>query len=210
MSGSGAVDGELASMLSCCTMSRLWAEQDEGPYHRSGQPARRDIVEDREGVALQLGIRLSNADGTPVVGCDMQIWQCDAHGNYSGFPPPDARNANYLSDQTFLRGHQITDAAGMVEFRTIYPGWYPGRAVHIHLMVHTPARTYTSQLYFPEEITAAVLADGVYRAHGLPDTTHATDGIFATGGQPAVLEIRPDIRGHVGLLCLLLPHEMTA
>src|SRR5690349_222259 len=162
MSGSGAVDGELASMLSCCTMSRLWAEQDEGPYHRSGQPARRDIVEDREGVALQLGIRLSNADGTPVVGCDMQIWQCDAHGNYSGFPPPDARNANYLSDQTFLRGHQITDAAGMVEFRTIYPGWYPGRTVHIHLMIEVGGVRLTSQLYFPDALTDRVFAFAPY------------------------------------------------
>ncbi len=67
-----------------------------------------------------------------------------------------------------------------MEFRTIYPGWYPGRAVHIHLMVHTAARTFISQLYFPEHLTAEVFAHNPYRHHGLPDTTHATDEIFPT------------------------------
>src|SRR5688500_12802427 len=80
-----AVDGELASRLGGCRVCRGWAEQDEGPYHRDSQPERRDVVEDREGAALQLGIRLADAKGAPVP-ATVEIWQCDALGRYSGFP----------------------------------------------------------------------------------------------------------------------------
>ena len=72
-------------------------------------------------------------------------------------------------------------------------------------MVHTAARTHTSQLYFPEDLSADVFAHEPYQSHGLPDTTHATDGIFATGGDPAVLDVRPMGAGHAAVLCLVLP-----
>lgn len=213
MSGIGAVNGELALMLQSCTVCRRWAEQDEGPYHRDAQPIRRDIVEDREGVALQLGIRLASDDGTPVHGGDVEVWQCDALGRYSGFPPPEpaavrAENAHrteYLPDQTFLRGRQPTDAAGMVEFRTIYPGWYPGRTVHIHLMVHAVVATPTSQLYFPDTITDHVLAMPQYAERPGRDTTNSTDAIFPTGGAPPVVDIEPVGDGYRAAICLVLP-----
>jgi hypothetical protein len=120
---------------------------------------------------------------------------------------PSPQRATYQAEEAFLRGRQITDDTGPVEFRTIYPGWYPGRTVHVHLMVRTRARTYTSQLYFPEDATSAVFAHDPYLSHGLPDTTHSTDGIFATGGQPAVLEIGADSGGHLGVICLVLPEH---
>ena len=139
------------------------------------QPVRRDIVEDRPGAALQLGIRLAHEDGSPAT-ATVEIWQCDALGRYSGFPPPKdssvvtaatAPAAQYLPDDTFLRGSQPTDAAGMVEFRTIYPGWYPGRTVHIHLIVQVGDGAFTSQLYFPEHVNDEVLARPPYsRAAG--------------------------------------------
>src|SRR4051794_40412514 len=159
MTSTDAVNASLASILSTCASSRLWAEQDEGPYHRDAQPLRRDVVEDREGVALQLGIRLARDGDAPPRDATVEIWQCDALGRYSGFPPPEsstvvtaesAPRGEYLVDQTFLRGRQTTDAAGMVEFGTIYPGWYPGRTLHIHVMVHTDEALLTSQLYFPD------------------------------------------------------------
>ena len=133
MSRTEPVSESLAAMLSTCSTRQDWAEQDEGPYHRDAQPMRRDIVEDRDGTSLQLGIRLAGGDGTPVRDATVEIWQCDALGRYSGFQPPDdsvvvtaatAPGAQYLPDQTFLRGRQRTDEAGMVEFHTIYPGWY--------------------------------------------------------------------------------------
>jgi protocatechuate 3,4-dioxygenase beta subunit len=214
VTGSEAVTTTLASMLSTCTTSRSWAEQDEGPYHRDAQPLRRDIVEDRDGVPLQLGVRLAGDDNTPVQDAVLEIWQCDAFGRYSGFPPPDdsavvtAANAprgEYLADQTFLRGRQHSDEAGMVEFRTIYPGWYPGRTVHIHVMVHVGATTFTSQLYFPDDLSDHVLTITPYAERPGRDTTNGTDEIFPTGGDPAVLDVTPDGGGYRAAICLILP-----
>ena len=214
MNGTAAVDRELASMLARCTVCRLWSEQDEGPYHRDTQPLRRDIVEDCEGVALQLGIRLIDVDGTPVLGADVEIWQCDPLGRYSGFPPPapsivvsatSAPRTEYLPDQMFLRGRQPTDAAGMVEFRTIYPGWYPGRTVHIHLKVHAGDAALTSQLYFPDALNDQVLASAPYAERPGRDTTNSIDEIFPTGGDPAVLDIDAVANGYRAAIGLVLP-----
>lgn len=213
------VSEPLASMLSGCTAARVWAQQDEGPYHRDAQPLRRDIVEDREGVALQLGIRLAHGAGVPVHNSTVEIWQCDALGRYSGFPPPDdstvvtaadAPRGEYLTDQTFLRGRQRTDVAGMVEFRTIYPGWYPGRTVHIHVMVRDRATTLTSQLYLPDQISDRVLSLAPYVDRPGRDTTNESDEIFSTGGEPAVLDVMAVDGGYRVAICLVLPDRRAA
>ena len=212
MSCTEAVDPAVAALLSSCAACRPWAEQDEGPYHRDTQPERRDVVEDRDGAALQLGIRLASEDGSPATGATVEIWQCDAHGRYSGFPPPDsivptatAPKTQYLPEDTFLRGRQRTDAAGMVEFRTIYPGWYPGRTVHIHLIVQVDERALTSQLYFPEPVNDDVLSQLPYAARAGRDTTNHTDPILPTGGTPAMVDIEAVGTGYRGGVCLMLP-----
>lgn len=214
MSAAGSVSDELAAMLWACTTCRSWAEQDKGPYHLDAQPERRDIVEDRDGVALQLGIRLARAANQPPREAIVEIWQCDALGHYSGFPPPlsssavtaeNAPRAAYLPEQSFLRGRQQTDANGMVEFRTIYPGWYPGRTVHIHLMVHTQARVLTTQLYFPDETSDQVFVRPPYSMRPGRDTTNDTDEIFPTGGDPAVLDTVATADGYRAGICLVLP-----
>ena len=172
------------------------------------------MVEDRQGAALQLGIRLAREDGAPAADAAVEIWQCDALGRYSGFPPPDdsvvvtaatASRAEYLPDDTFLRGSQPTDADGMVEFRTIYPGWYPGRTVHIHLIVQVDDGAFTSQLYFPENVNDEVLARPPYAERPGRDTTNATDSILPTGGDAAVLDVQPVGDGYRAAVCLLLP-----
>lgn len=211
---SETVSGSLAEMLSTCTTCRSWAEQDEGPYHRAAQPLRRDVVQDRDGVPLQLGVRLAGADTTQVQDAMVEIWHCDALGRYSGFPPPDnsavvsaesAPRGQYLPDQTFLRGRQQSDEAGMVEFRTIYPGWYPGRTVHIHVMVHVGTVTLTSQLYFPDDVSDSVLSIAPYAERPGRDTTNDTDEIFPTGGDAGVLDLTPDVNGYRAAICLILP-----
>ncbi|HEY6533808.1 MAG TPA: hypothetical protein VIY72_15985 [Acidimicrobiales bacterium] len=214
MTVSDAVSTEMATMLSTCTLFRSWAEQDEGPYHLDAQPERRDVIEDRDGISLQLGIRLARGGNPPLGDATVEIWQCDALGRYSGFPPPDsstvvtsatAPRVEYLPDQTFLRGRQRADGAGMVEFRTIYPGWYPGRTVHIHLMVHTSGYVLTSQLYFPDRNSDEVLARAPYVTRPGRDTTNDTDEIIATGGDPAMLDIVPTRDGYRAGICLELP-----
>ncbi len=208
------VSEEMASMLASCTTCRLWAEQDEGPYRRNGQPERRDIVEDRAGVRLQLGIRFARAGNKPLADATAEIWQCDALGRYSGFRPPGdsdvvtaatAPRGAYLLDQTFLRGRQRTDDHGMAEYRTIYPGWYPGRTVHIHLIVHTGKRLFTSQLYLPDSVSDEVLSRPPYAARPDRDTNNASDEIFPTGGDPAVLDISETADGYRAGICLVVP-----
>jgi protocatechuate 3,4-dioxygenase beta subunit len=144
----------------------------------------------------------------------VEIWQWDALGCYSGFPPPDdsvvvsadtAPRGVYLADQTFLRGRQTTDSEGMVEFHTIYPGWYPGRTLHIHLMVHHGPITLTSQLYFPDDLNDHVLAQATYAERPGRDTTNAADEIFSTGGDPALVDVAPDGDGFRAAMCLVLP-----
>ena len=213
MNAAEPVSAEIAALLDRCAVCRLWAEQDEGPYHRDAQPVRRDIVEDRHGAPLQLGIRLAAADGNPLDDAVIEIWHCDALGRYSGFPPSDsstvvtaatAPKGEYLPGETFLRGAQAVDAAGMVEFRTIYPGWYPGRTVHIHLIVRTGEAVFTSQLYFPDEVNDEVLATAPYAQRPGRDTTNDTDEIVPTGGGPAVLDVARVDGGYRAAVCLLL------
>lgn len=208
-------DDVVAFLEGCTSTGQLLAEQEEGPYRRAEQPRRRDVTEGVAGLSLRLGLRLRTPGDRAAARVDVEIWHCDPLGRYSGYPPsdpdvpvdPSPQPAAYLPEETFLRGRQTTDDVGDVEFRTIYPGWYPGRTVHIHLMVRTPGRSYVTQLYFPDEMTAAVFRRTPYREHGPPDTTHATDGIFATGGKPAVLDIRTDGGGTIGVSCLVLPDD---
>jgi protocatechuate 3,4-dioxygenase beta subunit len=185
---------------------RVWPDQEEGPYHRDVALFRQDVVEDRAGIALRLAIRLVGGDGlTPVRGAVVELWQCDALGQYSGFPPPDGRSDTGLADEAFLRGRQETDESGICRFRTVYPGWYPGRTVHIHVMAHVGGETFTSQLYFPEEITEAVFARPPYSERPGRDTANSSDTIFASGGEDAVLDLEEDGEGYRAAICFLLP-----
>lgn len=207
------VSAEFAALLDTCGTCRLWAEQDEGPYRREAPPVRRDLIEDREGAALQLGLRLTFDFNLPPADATVEIWHCDALGRYSGFPPPDssvvvteatAPRVEYLPDETFLRGAQVPDAAGRVEFRTIYPGWYPGRTVHIHVIVRTAHAVYTSQLYFPDDLSDDVLASPPYSRRPGRDTMNDTDEIFTTGGIAAMLDLTRTGDGYCAVACLLL------
>ncbi|MGH9115284.1 MAG: hypothetical protein ACRDWW_05580, partial [Acidimicrobiales bacterium] len=142
--------------------------------------------------------RLVDEGEISLTGVAVEVWHCDAIGRYSGFPPLDptivaaggsAPRAEYVPGETFLRGRQVSDGAGMVEFDTIYPGWYPGRTVHVHLIVRTSAAILTSQLYFPDPVSDEVLATAPYDGRPGRDTTNDTDAIFPTGGTPALLSV---------------------
>jgi protocatechuate 3,4-dioxygenase beta subunit len=175
-------------------------EETAGPYpDRTGminQPAffRQDITEGRSGVPLTLMLTVVNVAKScaAVASASVEIWQCDASGNYSEYAQPGYNGVG----QTFLRGLQMTDAAGRVTFRTIYPGWYQGRATHIHVQIFVNGSVIkTTQMAFPEDVTAAVYRTGVYASHGQNSTSNGGDMVFADGTQYEMPAISGDPSG---------------
>lgn len=156
--------------------------ETEGPYPDRtgmfGNPAfyRRDITEGKPGIPLAVTLNIVNAQAgcAPVANAVVEVWHCDVTGNYSEY--------GQGAGQTYLRGLQNTDARGAVTFNTIYPGWYAGRATHIHVEVFVNgASVKTTQIAFPESVSAAVYAAGVYASHGQNSTTNARDNVFSDG-----------------------------
>lgn len=187
-------------------------EMTEGPYFVDVRLNRSDIRSDsntgvvKEGAPLLLTFRVSEIGAnacTPLAGALVDVWHCDAAGAYSG-----------VSDRSFdttgedwLRGHQVTDEGGTAAFRSIYPGWYPGRTVHIHFKVRTApdaaqGREFTSQLFFEDALSDVVLAQGPYNVTG-PRTRNTDDRIFddlllldvtqTDGGYAATFELGLDL-----------------
>jgi protocatechuate 3,4-dioxygenase beta subunit len=186
-------------------------EQTEGPFFVDEKLNRSDIRVDPStgGVSPGLPLRLvlhinkvSNDACTPLSGATVDIWHCDALGSYS-----DVRENASGSDDTrgrkFLRGYQVTDSEGKVEFQTIYPGWYQGRSVHVHYMIRTNPTSevgheFTSQLYFDESVTEQVHAQAPYAQKGRRDTTNDSDGIYRRGGADLMLQLNKDEDGYLG------------
>lgn len=175
----------------------LSPEQTEGPYYIDGEAVRYDITEGKEGTPLRLAFRVVDA-GTcqPLSDALVDIWHADAGGVYSGFGAG-------ASNRTFLRGVQATDAGGAAGFRTIYPGWYQGRATHIHVKVHVGGQEiHTGQLYFDEAANDAVYRTAPYRSPTGKRTTNATDRIYRNGGAASTLRLGPDGDGQLGTITL--------
>jgi len=134
---------------------------------------RSDIREDRTGTVLTLTIKVVNTSSScaPVANANVEIWHADVAGNYSEYASETAK--------TYLRGIQTTDANGQAVFTTIYPGWYQGRATHIHVEVKIGGVSRkVTQMAFPEAVNNAVYTTGAYASRGLNPTSNASDGIF--------------------------------
>jgi protocatechuate 3,4-dioxygenase beta subunit len=174
----------------------LTPELTEGPYYVPNEKVRRDITEGRPGVPLLLKTTVVSASTCqPIKRAAVDVWHCDAGGVYSG--------VNGQSG-TFLRGIQYTDKSGLAIFDTIYPGWYQGRAVHIHVKVHIGgAVVHTGQLFFPDALTAKVYENEPYSSRGAPDTTDANDSIFRNGGSKGMLTLTKQASGgYVGTILM--------
>ena len=158
----------------------LTPRQTEGPFYFDPKQIRRDITEGQPGTPLQVALQVVEA-GTcrPIQDALVDIWHTDVAGVYSGYARQGEQGDVDATGETFLRGSQITAANGMVQFESIYPGWYPGRAVHIHFKVRFANRTaVTSQLYFPDEVTDRAYAAAPYNQRPQGWTTNATDGVL--------------------------------
>ncbi|GAA6622941.1 intradiol ring-cleavage dioxygenase [Scytonema sp. NUACC26] len=189
--------------LPACVVS---PEQTEGPYFVDEKLNRSDIRSDpadgsvKDGVPLQLTLQVSKIGSTgctPLAGAIVDIWHCDAQGIYSDVTD---RSFNTVGKK-FLRGYQVTDANGTVQFTTIYPGWYQGRATHIHFKVRTDATSgqsseFTSQLYFDDSISDRVYALSPYSSKGQRTMKNAEDGIFQNGGDQMLLKLAKNGQGY--------------
>jgi len=158
-------------------------EQMEGPFYLDRDMLRQDIRDGRPGVPLELEVRVVDADGClPLADVAVDVWHCDALGAYSGFEG--------LEGETFLRGTQVTDGDGRCTFTTIVPGWYDGRAVHIHLKAHPTATTQvTTQLYFDDGTLDGILADDPYARRAGRRVRNDEDGIFRSSDGPAPIPL---------------------
>ena len=173
-------------------------KQTEGPFFVDKRLKRSDIRLDpsdgsvKSGVSLSLNFRVSavgTAGCSPLSGATVDLWQCDAIGVYSAVNEPGSQGT---TAKNFLRGYQITQADGSTQFTTIYPGWYPGRTVHIHFKVRTNDKSgrgqeLTSQLYFDDALTDRIHAQSPYAGKGQRAVRNQRDGLFRNGGRQLML-----------------------
>ncbi|MFY7911768.1 MAG: intradiol ring-cleavage dioxygenase [Emticicia sp.] len=160
--------------------------ETEGPFPTKSPAsyAINNIVSDRQGTPLTIKIYIRNVNASCAVikGAIVDIWHCDAAGNYSQYGGTQMQSTNYTS-VNFLRGRQTTDTNGMAAWTSIYPGWYSSRAPHIHVHVYNSSGTslLVTQIAFPEDVSKVVYAQGVYASKGQADTTNARDNVFGDG-----------------------------
>jgi protocatechuate 3,4-dioxygenase beta subunit len=186
-----------AAVASGAIACLLAPEQTEGPYYIEGERVRRNITEGRPGTPLRLRLRVVNASTCkPIKGAAVDIWHCDAGGVYSGFGDGNA-------NRTFMRGVQRTDAKGYAVFDTVYPGWYQGRTVHVHVKVHVGGNVvHTGQLYFADALTDAVYRRTPYSARAARTTRNASDSIYRNGGSRSQLRLTPRDAGYLGTITM--------
>ncbi len=179
----------------------------EGPYFVDERLNRSDIRSDpsnntvKDGAPLKLRFNVSRVSGSacsPLAGALVDIWHCDALGSYSDIA--SGAGQSNTSGQKFLRGYQITNSAGAVEFTTIYPGYYPGRTVHIHFKIRlfdgqTRTFEFTSQLFFDDTLTDQVFTQAPYNTKSARGTRNNNDGIYNGGGSQLLLSLVSDVQG---------------
>ena len=189
----------------------LTAALTEGPFFVDEKLNRSDIRSDPATGAIAAGLplaltfnveRVASGACTPLTGAYLDVWHCDAAGVYSDVSG---------SSRKFLRGYQVTDASGVAAFSTIYPGWYNGRAVHIHFKLRlyagsTKTYEFTSQFFFDDALTDAVYTQSPYSSRSSRDTRNASDGIYnglsSTDKAGLTLQTSKTTEGYAGVINL--------
>lgn len=180
--------------------------QIQGPYFVDERLNRSDIRIDpstgniSQGVPLRIAFNVSRVAAgvcAPLSGAQVDVWHCDAAGVYSDSIDDGVQTRG----RKFLRGYQVTDRNGNAVFQTVYPGWYSGRAVHVHFKIRHGSSSlqtteFTSQLYFDDALTDAVHDNAPYAARGQRDTRNAGDRIYASGGRELTLTLTKRAPGY--------------
>ncbi|MEO1286913.1 MAG: intradiol ring-cleavage dioxygenase, partial [Chloroflexota bacterium] len=190
-----AQSGTATPMPSCVVKPEL----TEGPYFVANELNRFDLRSDpttqmmRDGIPLYLVYNVTDVTGgqcEPLADAQVDVWQCDADGVYSGV----VDNSFDTTEEFWLRGFQMSDETGKADFLTIIPGWYSGRAVHIHFKIRLASDTeeayeFTSQFFFDPEFIETIYAEEPYANKGLPDTPNSTDFIYRDSEGQLTLEL---------------------
>ena len=166
------------------TTCALVAATTEGPCTTTSDLARIDVSEGWTGLPVRLALKVVDASCQPLAGVVVKIWHTNLAGVYSGQTPNPGMCSNNdpsAISMSFFRGVQTTDAEGVVHFDTCFPGWYNGRAIHIHFQVKSGQTSYEiSQLFFPEALTSEIFASHPeYVGFGQPNTTFSNDNVMA-------------------------------
>lgn len=177
-------------------------EEVKGPYYIADAKLRSDIRERKGGIRLRLKLKIIDAvTCQPLTNHVVHLWHCDALGFYSGHlanhpdkPAPNGEHIPPSDDSRFLRGRQLTDSQGQVKFDTIFPGWYHGRTVHIHMQVDSPKGKvlHVGQFYFSEEVTKKVEKIPPYSQHKFRRFRNEEEWIFVQQrGNETILNAMP-------------------
>jgi protocatechuate 3,4-dioxygenase beta subunit len=193
-SAAGTGPAAVASGAISCVLT---PELTEGPYYVPAEKVRRNITEGRPGAPLDLRLTVVDASTCKAIkSAVVDIWHADAGGVYSG-----AVAGN--SGTNFMRGIQKTDSSGLARFISVYPGWYQGRAVHIHVKVHLGGTVvHTGQFFFNDALTDAVYKRSPYAARGSRDTRNAADSIYRNGGSRSMLKVTRLGTGYRGAITM--------
>ncbi|MGY4238369.1 protocatechuate 3,4-dioxygenase beta subunit [Bradyrhizobium sp. USDA 4449] len=184
----------------------LTPQATEGPYYLDNAPERQNITDGRRGLPLDLHLRIIDAERRPASRARIDIWQADAQGIYSGFAlQGDDANIDTTSE-TFLRGFQHTDDAGIVKFHTIYPGWYRGRTPHIHAKVSIETvSVLNAQIYFPDALNEFIFGFNPRYVRPISrDTLNATDQFLKPTGHSTFSNLREEADSYVASLVLVV------
>ena len=180
-SGTGSTNGSSASN---CTVT---PSETEGPFPTKVPTnfVLKDIRSDRTGTPATFNIIIKNGNNScnPLAGALVDIWHCDKDGYYSEYGGSGMQAADFTKVD-FLRGRQTTDANGAVGFTSIFPGWYPGRAPHIHVHIYgsTGKSLLVTQIAFPKTICDTVYTTVTkFYTKGTQDTTNEKDNVFNDG-----------------------------
>lgn len=169
------------SSTASCTVAPT---ETEGPFptHSPASYVRSDITDGKSGYKLTAKIVIGNSNNgcNPLANAIVDIWHCDAEGNYSEYGGSGMQATNYQAVH-FLRGRQTTDANGLVTFTSIFPGWYSGRATHIHVHVYNSAGNSlkVTQIAFPEGSSSAVALVNGYNKGMSGYTYNKNDNVFS-------------------------------
>jgi protocatechuate 3,4-dioxygenase beta subunit len=197
----------------------LTPEQEEGPFYVALERIRKNVTEGKPGVPLQLQVKVVTTAGTPVAKAACDIWQCDATGVYG-----DESSENTVG-KTWLRGVQFTDAKGVADFVTIYPGHYQGRATHIHVKVHVGGKaagtkysgghvSHTGQMLFDDTISTQVYRQSAYAGDTATRVPNGQDHVYSgEGGAVMKLKLKKlgasVAQGYLGTMTLIVDPSAT-